>query len=222
MAVALDDGLIVPVIRGADALGPREIARASGDLVERARAGRLKSRRDLGRHVHRLQPRHVPHHALRRDHQPAGARDPRGRGDAGAARSSRDGEVVARPMMNLDAVLRPPRHLRCRRRAPARRRSASTSRSRCGWCCSQVRGGDRRVAVDRLRSHGAGTTGRPPSSTGPVTRWPSGSPAASAARSSSPRAAWRPPTCSARSPRPGSAPTTWSGCSTSAAAPAGS
>jgi pyruvate dehydrogenase E2 component (dihydrolipoamide acetyltransferase) len=42
IAVALDDGLIVPVVHGADRLGPKDIARASGELVERARAGRLR------------------------------------------------------------------------------------------------------------------------------------------------------------------------------------
>ncbi len=38
VAVALDDGLIVPVVRGADGLGPREIARATR-RPRRARAG---------------------------------------------------------------------------------------------------------------------------------------------------------------------------------------
>jgi pyruvate dehydrogenase E2 component (dihydrolipoamide acetyltransferase) len=42
IAVALDDGLIVPVLRGVERKGVREIARESRDLVERARAGKLK------------------------------------------------------------------------------------------------------------------------------------------------------------------------------------
>jgi pyruvate dehydrogenase E2 component (dihydrolipoamide acetyltransferase) len=42
IAVALDDGLIVPVLRSVEQTSIREIARASRDLVERARAGKLK------------------------------------------------------------------------------------------------------------------------------------------------------------------------------------
>ncbi len=41
VAVALEDGLIVPVIRNAGRLGLREIARQVQDLTERARQGRL-------------------------------------------------------------------------------------------------------------------------------------------------------------------------------------
>jgi pyruvate dehydrogenase E2 component (dihydrolipoamide acetyltransferase) len=42
MAVALPDGLIVPVLRSINQMGLREIRQRSEDLVERARAGRLK------------------------------------------------------------------------------------------------------------------------------------------------------------------------------------
>ena len=41
IAVALDEGLIVPVVKHADELSLVEIARASQDLAERARSGRL-------------------------------------------------------------------------------------------------------------------------------------------------------------------------------------
>ena len=41
VAVALDEGLIVPVIHDADAKGLKEIASASADLAERARSGSL-------------------------------------------------------------------------------------------------------------------------------------------------------------------------------------
>ena len=41
IAVALEAGLIVPVVRGADALSVRQIAAASRDLAERARSGSL-------------------------------------------------------------------------------------------------------------------------------------------------------------------------------------
>jgi pyruvate dehydrogenase E2 component (dihydrolipoamide acetyltransferase) len=42
MAVALPDGLIVPVLRNINQMGLREIRQRSNDLAERARAGRLK------------------------------------------------------------------------------------------------------------------------------------------------------------------------------------
>jgi pyruvate dehydrogenase E2 component (dihydrolipoamide acetyltransferase) len=42
MAVALDDGLITPIIRGADQKGLRQIAAETKDLAGRARAGKLK------------------------------------------------------------------------------------------------------------------------------------------------------------------------------------
>ena len=42
IAVALDEGLIVPVLRSVEQKSLREIARESRDLVERARAGKLK------------------------------------------------------------------------------------------------------------------------------------------------------------------------------------
>jgi pyruvate dehydrogenase E2 component (dihydrolipoamide acetyltransferase) len=42
IAVALDDGLIVPVLRDADAKGVREIAAKTRDLVGRARDGKLR------------------------------------------------------------------------------------------------------------------------------------------------------------------------------------
>jgi pyruvate dehydrogenase E2 component (dihydrolipoamide acetyltransferase) len=42
IAVALDEGLIVPVLRAVEQKSMREIARESRDLVERARAGKLK------------------------------------------------------------------------------------------------------------------------------------------------------------------------------------
>jgi pyruvate dehydrogenase E2 component (dihydrolipoamide acetyltransferase) len=42
MAVALDDGLITPIIRGADLKGLQQIAAETKDLAARARAGRLK------------------------------------------------------------------------------------------------------------------------------------------------------------------------------------
>ena len=42
MAVALDDGLITPIIRGADLKGLQQIAAETKDLAQRARTGKLK------------------------------------------------------------------------------------------------------------------------------------------------------------------------------------
>jgi pyruvate dehydrogenase E2 component (dihydrolipoamide acetyltransferase) len=42
MAVALDDGLITPIVRGADLKGLQQIAAETKDLAARARAGKLK------------------------------------------------------------------------------------------------------------------------------------------------------------------------------------
>src|SRR5207247_8752542 len=42
VAVALDDGLITPIVRGADQKGLAQIAAETKDLAERARAGKLK------------------------------------------------------------------------------------------------------------------------------------------------------------------------------------
>lgn len=42
MAVALPDGLIVPVLRGVDQMGFKEIRQRSADLIDRARAQKLK------------------------------------------------------------------------------------------------------------------------------------------------------------------------------------
>ena len=41
MAVALDDGLIVPVLKDADKMGLDEISRTAKDLAERARTNKL-------------------------------------------------------------------------------------------------------------------------------------------------------------------------------------
>jgi pyruvate dehydrogenase E2 component (dihydrolipoamide acetyltransferase) len=48
MAVAVADGLIVPVLRGIQKLGLKEIRKRSADLAERARAGRLKQEEMTG------------------------------------------------------------------------------------------------------------------------------------------------------------------------------
>ena len=42
VAVALDDGLVTPVLRGVDAMSVAQVGAATSDLVARAKAGRLK------------------------------------------------------------------------------------------------------------------------------------------------------------------------------------
>jgi pyruvate dehydrogenase E2 component (dihydrolipoamide acetyltransferase) len=48
IAVALDDGLVVPVVKRADTLGVRQIAAAVRDLADRARAGTLSPQEYAG------------------------------------------------------------------------------------------------------------------------------------------------------------------------------
>ena len=98
MAVAIEDGLITPVIRHADLKSLREIAAESHDLAApRARAP-AQARGVHRRHVLGLEPRHARHRRVHRGHQPAGGRDPGGRPDRregggarGAARASGGG-----------------------------------------------------------------------------------------------------------------------------------
>ena len=97
------DGVLTGVsgnIHGADAMGPREIARASGDLVERARGGRLKADEISGGTftVSNLGMFRITRFAaIINPPEPAilavGATQERA--------VVRDGEVVARPVMNL-------------------------------------------------------------------------------------------------------------------------
>ena len=112
MAVAVEDGLITPIIRHADRKSLREIAcRGEGPGAARAgaeaQAGGVHRRHLLG-----LQPRHVRHRRVHRDHQPARGRHPcRGR--------IADQAVVARgPACDPEAaaahhVVRSPGHRWC-------------------------------------------------------------------------------------------------------------
>ena len=79
IAVAMEGGLMVPVLRNADAMGLKEIrtgteAIAAADPVRHAQA-----EPDDGRDVHDLEPRHVRRQAVRRHHQPPRGRHPRRR-----------------------------------------------------------------------------------------------------------------------------------------------
>ena len=94
MAVALDWGLIVPVIKNADEKSILGLARASQDLAERARTKRLKPEEIQGGTFTVTNPG-VFGVALRNaDHPAAAGRDPRRRNDreaAGRRRPTRTG-----------------------------------------------------------------------------------------------------------------------------------
>ena len=79
MAVAVEDGLITPVIRDADRKSLREIAAEARDLAGRAREREAQARGVHRRHLLGLQPRHVRHRRVHRGHQSARGGDPRGR-----------------------------------------------------------------------------------------------------------------------------------------------
>ena len=97
IAVALEQGLIVPVIRQADTKSLLELARAIADLAERARTKRLQGRGSRGRNVHDHQPRHLRRPVGLADHQPAAGRHP-GVGSIDKRPVVVDDEIVVRPM----------------------------------------------------------------------------------------------------------------------------
>ena len=72
MAVALDAGLIVPVIRDADLLSLEALSAKARDLAERAQCQPAGRRRVQGLHFHRVQSGHVRRGELHPHHQPAG------------------------------------------------------------------------------------------------------------------------------------------------------
>ena len=74
IAVALDWGLIVPVIRNADEKNILGLARAVNDLADRARAQAPQGGRGPGRDLHHHEPRRVRQPVRHADHQPAAGR----------------------------------------------------------------------------------------------------------------------------------------------------
>ena len=86
IAVALEDGLVVPVIRRAQRLSVEGMAAAIADVATRARERRAHPRRHPRRDVHDHQPRSVRGGAGDADHQPAAGRDPRRRGGGASGR----------------------------------------------------------------------------------------------------------------------------------------
>ena len=100
MAVALDNGLIVPVIRDTATLDLATLSVESTRLAEAARAGSLALDRPRRRHVLGEHARNVRRRRVHAGDQPAEHRDPRGRTT--------------------------PRRRRARRRRPTRRRSSGS------------------------------------------------------------------------------------------------
>ena len=68
MAVALEHGLITPIIRAAETKGLAQIAMEAKDLAARGRSKEAEARGIPGRHLHRFQPRHVRHQVVRLHH----------------------------------------------------------------------------------------------------------------------------------------------------------
>ncbi len=111
VAVALDDGLITPIVKGADQKGLAQIAAETKDLASRARAGKLKLEEFQGGTFSISKSRDVRHPRVRRGDQPAAWLHPRGRrrraapGRAGRPAGGRDRD-------DLHAVVRPSRRRR--------------------------------------------------------------------------------------------------------------
>ena len=131
IAVALDDGLIVPVIRQAQRLSLEGLAAAIADLAERARDEAARARRRPRRHVHDHQPGPVRRGARDADHQPAAGR----RSSTSRRSSSGRSSSTTRRRRRLDRD--PPDDLpaACRGttgRSTAPRRRGSSARSRPG------------------------------------------------------------------------------------------
>ena len=76
MAVALDWGLIVPVIKNADQMNLLGLAKTANDLADRARTKKLKPDEAQGGHLHDHQPRRLRQPLRHADHQPAAGGDP--------------------------------------------------------------------------------------------------------------------------------------------------
>ena len=104
VAVAAQDALVVPTVFDADTKSLGEIARDPRTLAERVRAGDDHAARALGRHVHRLEPRHVRRPPVQRRHQPAAGRDPRGRRAGAAGGRARRRDRRPRNIMELTLV----------------------------------------------------------------------------------------------------------------------
>ena len=154
LALALDDGLTVPVILDADARSLEGLAAERLRLAEAARTRVAARRGDLRRHVQHLEPR-----AARRRPLPGAG--------AAAAGSDPGRRLAARDRQPL-GVLRPPRRRRRTRRALPRDDRAAAGRARVGARGAEVLDGADQPR--RARSGGA-TRGRSSAGRG-RSRWP--------------------------------------------------
>ena len=90
VAVAIPDGLITPIIRDADQKGlAADLRRDEGPGRRAPSDGKLKPEEFQGGTLLDLQPRHVRHQRVRRDHQPAAGLHPGGRRRRAARRRAR-------------------------------------------------------------------------------------------------------------------------------------
>jgi pyruvate/2-oxoglutarate dehydrogenase complex dihydrolipoamide acyltransferase (E2) component len=107
VAVAIEGGLFTPVLKDAHLKSLSALSAEMKDLAARART-RSSRRTNTRAAASRSQPRHVRHRQLRRGHQPAAWRDPRGgrRGEEAGGGRERPGRGRHRHVG--DAVGRPP------------------------------------------------------------------------------------------------------------------
>ena len=117
------NGLVVPVIKGADGKGIVEISKEMGELSAKARKGELKSAGHAGRDLHHLLARRHRRHLVHADRQRAGGGDPRGDALEDGAGLERHGVRAAQHAAAV-ALLRPPGDRRGARRALPARSSA--------------------------------------------------------------------------------------------------
>ena len=118
VAMALPEGLVVPVVRNADQTSLLEIARAVRGRREQVAGGRAVPAGDDGRHLHDHRPGGPGHRRLYPNNQSASGRDPGGGSHGGKARRP---QGRGRPTVHdaPEPDLRPPRDgRRSRRRVP--------------------------------------------------------------------------------------------------------
>ena len=113
IAVSAPKGLVVPVVRNAQAMSFAEIEQAIADLRQEGQGRHADPRGDAGRHLHHLQRRRVRVAAVDADHQPAAVGGARHAPDRGAAGGQ--GRPDRRPADDVSgADLRPPAGRRAR------------------------------------------------------------------------------------------------------------
>ena len=111
VAVALEDGLIVPVIRECDRKSLGEIAREAKALIERARGQEASPGGVFRRDLRHFQPGHVRRGRIHRRDRPRPRSHPGGGGHRGKAGG--DERPDRRPPADApDRLLRPPDHRR--------------------------------------------------------------------------------------------------------------